>query len=129
MSTVTPPIFIVDGLDIGVFESLRDVELHLEPIGLKNETREIYDSEGRLIRVEAKGNRIIAVVEEPNPKHARELEAALRGFLAEMNEPLAADPGCDLSCLVNAAQKFTSTPTLNSTLKAAWRKVVALFSK
>lgn len=107
MRIVTPPIFIVDGLDVGIFESLRDVELHLEPIGANNQTREIYDAEGRLIRVDVKGNRVTAVVEEANPTHARELEAALRAFLGEMNEPLASDPECDLTCLIRACAKYT----------------------
>ena len=104
MGRATPPFFLVDGLDVGVFASLRDVELFLEPAYLHETV--VYDAKGRLIRPESNGNRINASLLEDESEHARELETALRDFLIAIREPVGGDPTCNLDCLVEACRKF-----------------------
>lgn len=124
------PIFIIDGLDVGIFASLADVLLHLEPIDVKNGGFVAYDAEGRLIRLTMDGSHISASLAEDQPNHAAELETSLREYLQAVNEPIANDPTCDLNCLVNACRKFISaSPIVSTRLKMALRKLVSPFRK
>lgn len=130
MSEAVPPIFIIDDLDVCIFASLREVELHLEPDYLEGEPRTIYDSNGRLVRVEVKGNRVIASLAEEKPTHAAELETSLRAFLSAMSEPLAGDPACKLPCLVGLSRSFMSTaPTVHGAIRSIWHKIAQAFRK
>ena len=127
MDSVTPPFFIVDGEDVAVFASLRDVELFLEPKYLSVEF--VYDAKGRLIRLESNGNSINTSLLEDEPDHSKELETALRDYLSAMKEPIAGDPTRDLDCLVDASRKFVSnTHTVTGLLLAAWRNIAKKFA-
>src|SRR5215510_8023151 len=77
----TPPIFIVDGLDVGVFESLDDAVLQLEAVDVENGEYSSYDAEGRSLRLMTHGDRVLAQLDEREPSHADELSAVLRDFL------------------------------------------------
>lgn len=59
MSIPTPPIFIIEDLDIGVFASEKAALLQLEPWYVEEKEGLVYDSEGRLLN--------LAVVKEKVP--------------------------------------------------------------
>ena len=125
MSNLIPPVFIVDGEDVGVFASLEEALLQLEPRDVTNQEYTGYDSEGRLLRLETDGERVSAYLAEDEPIHALQLETALRCFLRAMNEPSANDPKCDLSCLVAASRRFTHrSRSPVGLLLEAWRKLI-----
>jgi hypothetical protein len=110
MSKPHPPIFAVEGLDVAVYSSLEDALLHLEPIDVANRINLVYDAKGRLLHLSTDGKRNTAQLAEQEPLHANELAAALRAFLGAVGDAAAADPLCDLACLVEASKKFTYSP-------------------
>jgi hypothetical protein len=101
------PIFIVDGLDVSAYGSLDEAVAGLEPVDIKNNAYVMYDAEGTLIRLTTDGNRITASVDD-EPKHATQLEYALREFLTLMDDTQADQASCDLPCLVKACLKYIS---------------------
>ena len=110
MNNPKPPVFVIDGLDVGVFKSVEDAVLQLEPIDVNRGEYSAYDAEGRLLRLAVDGAKITAHLAETEPSHVDELSAALRGFLKAMGIMTVDDPECDLRCLVEASQQFIYSP-------------------
>jgi len=106
----TAPIFIIDGLDVGVFASLDEALLQLESIDVKTGEYSSYDAEGRRIQLTVDGDKVIGHLAAPTSTHAHELSAALREFLKAMGESNAEDADCDLQCLVELSRKFIYSP-------------------
>ncbi len=126
MSSAVPPIFVIDGDDVIVYES---IEVDLEPLDVMGGGLVAYDAEGRLLRLETNRGEVTVSLAEEKPTHAVELEFTLRRFLKATGEPLADDPECDLKCLVNTCRKFITSPYLDDLLKEAWHKIGNLFRK
>jgi hypothetical protein len=105
-----PPIFVIDGLDVGIFASIDDAVLQLEPVDVQRAEYSAYYAQGRLLQLEVKGPRVMAYLAEANASHGEELSAALRLFLKAMGVMTADDPTCDLACLVEASRKFMYSP-------------------
>jgi hypothetical protein len=82
--------------------SVQKAEGWIEPIDVKSGDFVVYDSVGRLLKIDTnwKGNRISAV--EAEPSHRVDLEHSLRRFLKASNVPQADDPSYDLAWLVQA---------------------------
>jgi hypothetical protein len=105
---MTPPIIIVEDLDVSVYTTVLDAEIAMEPIDVKNGVYTAYDSQGRLLWpiVEKKiykpkkwweflllcGNVEVEVVTlreaESEPLHADELRRILIDYLQRMKEHL-----------------------------------------
>jgi len=126
MSGAVPPIFVIEGDDIIVFESF---EVDLEPLDIQDGGMVAYDAEGRLLRLEINRGAVTVSVTEEKPTHATELEFALRNFLRASGESLADDPECDLKCLVSVSRKFITGSSLNDLLKTASQKIGNMFRK
>jgi hypothetical protein len=91
-----PPIIVVEqGGDIEIFQTMREVEMYLEPLDVENNEYVIYDSEGRLltaivvtehqclfglpfIKIPVKFVRIQC--HEPEPRYKESLRCALIEF-------------------------------------------------
>lgn len=128
MEKPTPPIFVIEDRDVGVYESVQEVQLHLEPVFIAENVA--YDAQGRLLRLETDGRRVTVSLAEHEPTHASELEGAIREFLKWMKEPMADDPTCDLPCLVEACRKFIYKPlSAKEALMGAWKKLIHLFRR
>lgn len=107
MNNITSPIFLVEDEDIMIFANPRQAELDLEPIDVRLGGFVMYDSVGRLLKIETlnwKGNRVTAIEEQPT--HQKDLEGALRRFLKASKVPEGEDARCDLPCLVQACGKL-----------------------
>ncbi len=76
-----PPIIVDEDGPVYIFEALRDAELYLEPIDVKNSRYVAYDSEGRLLRLLPTEPRITIETAEAVPTHTSELREALIGYL------------------------------------------------
>jgi hypothetical protein len=127
MADAIAPIFVVDDLDVFVYGSLSEAEADIEPLDVQPGGFRTYDSEGKLIKLEVKGSRVVASLAGDQPAHTGELEIALRSFLKAKNEPVAKNPACDLKCLVDACRRFISvTPTVSGALTTAWQKIAKL---
>ena len=101
-----PPIFVIDGLDVGVFKSIEEAVLQLEPLDVDRGEYSAYDAQGRLLKLVVDGARVTAQLAESEASHARELSALLREFLEAMGELNETDPECDLRYLVDASRRF-----------------------
>lgn len=122
MAKPIPPIFLVEDLDVGIFISLEDAELQLEPFVVQQGRDVAYDAQGRPLRLETDGSRVRISLVHDEPTHAGDLTAILRQYLKEKNEPLADDPTCDLSSLVEACRKFASpSHSIGDLLAESWR--------
>ena len=126
MSGAVPPIFVIEGDDVIVFESF---EVDLEPLDIRDGGMVAYDAEGRLLRLEINRGAVTVSVTEENPTHAAELEFALRKFLKATGEAVADDAECDLKCLVNASRKFITGSALSDLLKRVAHKIGNVFRK
>lgn len=110
-STPAPPIFLLEDLDIAVYRSVEEAEAHLEPVDAAAGTNEGFDSLGRRLTIQVVDNRTRITLSEEKPSSAEEFERRLRQFLAGYaEEQEAADPACDLPCLVELAQKHVVEP-------------------
>lgn len=130
MENPTPPIFAIEGNDVAIYESVQDLQSHLEPDFIAENVA--YDAQGRLLRLEADRERVSVFLAEHEPTHAAELEAALREFLKWMKEPMADDPACDLPCLVQACRKFAhsvSFPSAKEVLLRLCHHLIRKFRK
>jgi len=105
-----PPIFIIDGEDVGIFSSLDDALLQLEAIDVLHGEYTAYDADGNLLELSVDGERIVAKLPQSEPCRAEQLSTALRQFLDHMGVTRATDPACDLSCLVEESKKFLYFP-------------------
>ncbi len=130
MDKLTPPFFVIEGRDIMVFTSLKDIQFQLEPIDVGKGVYVAYDAHGRLLRLETDGRHVSVFLVEEEPRHADELETSLREFLKSMNEPKAGDSTCDLPCLVEASRKFVVShrswknfiDTSRNLIRAFWKR-------
>lgn len=119
------PIFVVEDLDIGIFNSVEDTELQLEPIDVKKGSYKAYDAKGRLLKLETDRKRVKISLAEIQPSHAGDFEAAIREFLKAMNETKAYDRESDLPSLVEACQKYIHTVKRPKDLLAeAWGRFI-----
>jgi hypothetical protein len=100
-----PPIFILEELDVAVFDSMEDAERFLEPWQIKKGGGRIFDADGRLIRAEVSGYRVVLTLAEERPSHAHELEDVLRRYLKAIGDIAADSSKCDLPCLVDACRR------------------------
>jgi hypothetical protein len=105
---ITLPIFVIDGLDVSVYSSLRDLQFDLEPIDIQNDVFTVYDADGRLIHLKTDGKNINAILSDDEPPRTTELEVILREHLKATNNPLADDLDCHLPCLVESFRKLPS---------------------
>lgn len=94
---ISLPIVVVDnsGVDISIYPSIEDAELHLEPIDVKNGEYRAYDAAGRVLALGVVKKRIrrswglvnmgveqvLVRQAEEKPTHCEELRAALIAFL------------------------------------------------
>lgn len=102
LNNIVPPIFIVEDEDVIILASIAKAESWIEPIDVQLGGFVMYDSVGRLLKIQTdwKGNQISSL--EVEPTHQADLAHALRAFLKASNVPQAEDENCDLPCLVLA---------------------------
>lgn len=103
---IVPPIFIAEGLDVRVCRTAEEAGHELEPWWVQENRGQVYDSEGRLLRLEAGKIRVKVLQGDSTPTHAGELRSLLRKFLKAVNDPAAIDGELDLPYLVDACRKF-----------------------
>ncbi len=82
---IKPPIFIRDGGDLSIFETIADVTSYIEPVDVLNNVYVGYDSQGRLLTLKARSDRNYHPIEielaETEPSHQAELRTILLAFL------------------------------------------------
>jgi len=106
MKVPVPPIFIVEGLDVSVHDSVESAQRWLEPWWVEQKLGKVYDSVGTLLKLKITGKRVLILPGEQTAGHAKELESILRRFLKEIGEPIDDDLSCDLEYLVKYCHKF-----------------------
>jgi len=117
-----PPIFLIEGQDVGIFASLRDAEIQLEPPDVLDESNKGYDALGRRLRIETDGYATRITVSEDEPSESEQLAEGLRAYLKHVGEERAGDPACDLTCLVELARGHANQPkTIRGALRSLWR--------
>jgi|MudIll2142460700_1097286.scaffolds.fasta_scaffold195532_2 hypothetical protein len=85
------PLFVIDGLDVSLYNSIEALEQQLEGIDVANNIYKSYDAEGRLLKLRAigakQGKFMVSVgyvhIEEAEdiPGHNKELSEALRAHI------------------------------------------------
>ncbi|MGH2682092.1 MAG: hypothetical protein ACRDIX_02540 [Actinomycetota bacterium] len=95
-----PPIFILEGHDLGIFDDVERAQLQLEPIDVKDGIYEGYDAQGRRLRIWTDGKGTFIELEEEQPSDVSRFESELRADLIRLGEDRAAEADCDLPCLV-----------------------------
>lgn len=104
---IEPPIFIYENGDLEIYESIRDAEVDLESIDVRNNIYLGYDSRGRRLRIFAESSNAVVIMEaEQEPTHGDELRAHLVEFLEFMGTPSDAIKAASLQNLVEMVWKF-----------------------
>lgn len=130
MNNLKLPVFVIEGGDVSVYTSVKDAEIDIEPIDVKTGGLTAYDAEGRLLELETNHWRVSIALAENEPGHADELEAALREFLVAVNDPKAAEPECDLPCLVEACAALAkNTKNIKQLSTDIWGKLAGFFRR
>lgn len=119
MKSLSPelPIFVVEGHDVGIYDSVDRAEAHLEPIDVAADVYTGYDALGRRLKIETDGKFTSITVAEAEATATRELEEALREYLNRMGELGATNPECDLPCLIEAAREHATDVRLRGVLR------------
>jgi hypothetical protein len=122
MPGLVTPVFIVEGDDVGIYTALQHAQNAIEPPDVEASRYTAYDARGRLLRIETDGRLTFISLAEEAPSSPKALEAKLRRYLSYRGEHLAADPNCDLPCLVGAAKGYAEAPfTLRGAFERGWR--------
>lgn len=106
----TPPLFVIEGHDMSIYGSVEDSQNDLEPPDIAEGIYKAYDARGRRLQIETNGRDTYISLAETVASSAAELEAELRSFLRQLDEPLATEEGCDLPCLVEIAKNHVHQP-------------------
>jgi hypothetical protein len=107
---VEAPVFVLEGHDLGIFQSVEHAQNHLEPVDVKAGLNEGYDAQGRRLRITTDGRHTLIELAEDEPSDFSNLEQELRGHLIRLGEQGARDTTCDLRCLVQLAVGHTEQP-------------------
>jgi hypothetical protein len=117
-----PPILVFGGGDLDIFESVDDAVRYIEWPSIVEERSVAYDSEGRLLKLEAPGeratellgvrtyrvNKPIAITStEVDPSHQHELSDLLRDFLERVGATRESLEGATLGELLRMAIAHT----------------------
>jgi len=105
---VEPPIFLIEGRDLAVFESVGDAERHLEAPYLDNSSFDALDSRGRRLSVDAVGAKVVFSLDDTVPPDPDKLERAIRDYLSAIGDERATEAGCDLPCLIRLSARHTT---------------------
>jgi len=82
------PIIVDERGNLMIFESVKDAEVSLEAVDVRNNEYIAFDSEGRLLRLIPISTHEVSIEHaEAEPSHAQELQAKLVSFLARVEEP------------------------------------------
>jgi len=115
---IRPPILVFGGGDLDIFESVEHAVRYIEWPSIVEQRSVAYDSEGRLLKLEAPGERasgllgikvysvnkpITIAIAEVEPSHQHEMSQLLREFLGR----------------VGAAQESLESATLDELLRMA----------
>lgn len=123
MQHPTPPIFVNEHGDLGVYATAEDAQHDLEAIDVNNKEYVAYDAEGRLLRLETPGDEVLVSLAEPTPNHTGELEQAIRGFLRRLGDPTSEDAASTLATLVAYCRRFIN-PVEKHVLKQFVRELI-----
>lgn len=97
------PLFLFDGLDLLISASYKRLQGDVEPIDVSTGVSDVFDSDGRRVKLETTGWRIEAKVDSAEPSAHEDFGEKLRDYLRAVNDPVADNPDCDLPCLMEAA--------------------------
>jgi hypothetical protein len=100
MAQLEPPIFVVEGLDISVHDTVESAERSLEPWWVNEECGSVFDASGRLIQLKAGKHRVRIESWEEVPAHADELRSFLSDYLKLKGHPREQSANAELSDLV-----------------------------
>ncbi|HYQ82430.1 MAG TPA: hypothetical protein VEP28_00170 [Rubrobacter sp.] len=103
-----PPVIVAEGLDLKLYDSVRDAELDLEPVDVQAGCYVGYDSEGHELLFAVQEGRVEISAAESSPGHRRKLAELLRTALASAGRPIEA--GAGLEDLIEAARIFRFEP-------------------
>lgn len=95
----TPPIFVIEGNDVGVYRGVADAERDIEPPDVEAGTYEGFDSIGRRLLLSTDGPYTRISLREPEVSEPLVLESKLRYYLTYLGEEAASDSHCDLGAL------------------------------
>lgn len=100
------PIFMFDGMDLMIVSSAEKLQGDIERLDDQSEDSEVFDSEGRRVKLETRRwSTIEASVDVDPPVSIQEFVGRLRDFLRGAKDPAADDSGWDLPCLIEACRK------------------------
>ena len=79
MNSLAFPIFVAEGLDIRIFDSVEDAERSLEPWWVEEGLGKIYDAQGRSLGLKVSNKRVSIFLKEEDPTSTDELIETNRG--------------------------------------------------
>jgi hypothetical protein len=104
-SSPEPPIFILEGHDVGIFDSLGQAQNQLEPVDVEAGIYQGFDAHGRRLGISTDGTAIFIEIVELEPTDFSSLENELRAHLLRLGERDAGEADCDLPCLVEISER------------------------
>lgn len=99
------PIFIVEGHDVAVFQTLEKAEGHIESIDVKNNIYDGYDSSGQRLKFDVHKNNIVIGLDEEIPCDAKVLEKILRDYLKSIDASYCDDKIHNLNDVIDECVK------------------------
>lgn len=103
MKAPHPPIFLIEGEDVGIFTSVQRAENHIEPADV--DVGEAFDARGQRLRVTTDGVRTFIDLAEKDASDLSYFERVLRQYLTAIGEKRADQQACDFNCLIEIARR------------------------
>lgn len=101
----TPPVLIFEGLDLAFCGSVAGAQLWLEAIDVRDGVYTGYDSEGRLLRLDTKGEEVLICAAESEPHHVDDLKQSMSAFLRAVGDSAGSEADLSLRQLLEACAR------------------------
>ena len=101
-----PPIFVIEGNDVGVFRTVGDAQLQLEPDDVRTTQYQVYDSTGAKLSIAATSAGVFISADEVPPDGKAELATALATFLIQSGDIPEDAPRPSFVELIKRAEEY-----------------------
>jgi hypothetical protein len=101
---ITTPIYLIEGRDVAIFETVEDAQAELEPVLVRRQSDVGFDATGRPLVIESDARTVLISLNESAKADPQALAERLRRYLVAIGEKRAGEEECDLPCLVELSR-------------------------
>lgn len=101
---IATPIYLIEGRDIAIFQTVEDAQAELEPALVRQQSDVGFDARGQRLAIESDERTVLISLDEHAEADPKALAERLRRYLIAVGEKRAGEEDCDLPCLVELSR-------------------------